>query len=170
MPRRALLVTGGLATGKTAVIAELVAIAGERGVAAAAIDLDWLGWATGADSSPSDLIARHLAVLADSYAAQHVERLALARAVVGRDNIAALQAALRGWAVQVVRLVTPVESAKQRLAARDSGAELAAHLEQLAGFDAQVAAAADGFPSVENSNRPLREVALDVWRLGTWDE
>jgi len=42
MSSRVLVLTGGLATGKTAVAREVVAAAAELGLFVAAIDLDWL--------------------------------------------------------------------------------------------------------------------------------
>ncbi len=47
MPGLAVLLTGPLAAGKTVVAGEIVAAAAELGLPVAAIDLDWLGWATG---------------------------------------------------------------------------------------------------------------------------
>lgn len=169
MPRRALLVTGGLGTGKTAVIGELVAIAEERGLAAAAVDLDWLGWATGVGLGPDQLIALNLKPVAENYAGAGIDRLALARGMVGGDHLRALRSALDGWELEVVRLTAPAAAARQRILARDSGAELETHLAELAAIEAGVAGAAVAAPAVENGSQPLREVALEVWRLGGWD-
>jgi Mrp family chromosome partitioning ATPase len=44
----ALLMTGSIAAGKTAVEQEVVAAAADLHLSVAAIDLDWLGWSTGA--------------------------------------------------------------------------------------------------------------------------
>ena len=60
-------------------------------------------------------------------------------------------------------------AARQRILARDSGAELETHLAELAAIEAGVAGAAVAAPAVENGSQPLREVALEVWRLGGWD-
>lgn len=77
MTRRALLLTGGLATGKTVVIKEVVAIASTRGLRAAAIDLDWLSWTTGATIGVDDLIARNLRAVAGTDAAAGVDHRAV---------------------------------------------------------------------------------------------
>jgi molybdopterin-guanine dinucleotide biosynthesis protein len=52
-----MLLTGGLATGKTVVVKEVVAIASTLGLRAAAIDVDWLGWATGATLELDDRLS-----------------------------------------------------------------------------------------------------------------
>lgn len=69
MTGRAVLLTGSLASGKTAVAQEIVAVAKQLDLRAAAIDVDWLGWATGATVGLDELIARNLSAVADNYVA-----------------------------------------------------------------------------------------------------
>ena len=59
----------------------------------------------------------------------------------------------------VVRLVASQDVIERRLRARDSGAELAEHLAETAGFAARGEANALEDAVVENGDRPLAEVA-----------
>ena len=101
---RAVLLTGPVASGKTAVAQEMVSICEEHGLAAAAIDLDWLGWSTGGSLLVGELIARNLAAVAANYAAAGIEQVVLARAYVGESNLDAIKESLPRWKLAVVSL------------------------------------------------------------------
>jgi hypothetical protein len=166
--RRALLLTGGLATGKTVVIKEVVAIASTLGLHAAAIDLDWLGWTTGATVAVDDLIARNLTTVVGTYAAAGIDHLAVARAVMHPSGLKVIAGALAEWELTVIRLAAPRGSLEQRLRARDSGSELREHLSELDDLTDQVWAAAPGAHVVVNDGRDLQDVANEVMRIAGW--
>lgn len=165
---RALLLTGGLATGKTVVAKEVIAIASVRGLHAAAIDLDWLGWATGAAIGLDDLIARNLTAVAGNYAAAGIDHLVLARTLVNPRGLQVVAAALPGWELTVVRLAAPRSALEQRIRTRDSGAELQEHLAEI---DEMTQLATDAAPLahvVVNDQRDLDDVAREVMRTAGW--
>ena len=168
MTRRALLLTGGLATGKTVVIKEVVAIASTLSLRAAAIDLDWLGWATGATVALDDLIARNLTAVAGTYASAGIDHLAVARAVVHPRGLMVIAGALAEWELTVIRLDAPRGSLEHRIRARDSGSELREHLSELDNMTDRVSAAAPGALVVVNDGRDLQDVAMDVMRIAGW--
>jgi hypothetical protein len=166
--RRALLLTGGLATGKTVVIKEVVAIASTLGLRTAAIDLDWLGWSTGATFELDDLIARNLMAVAGTYAAAGIDHLAVARAVAHPNGLKVITAALAEWELTVIRLAAPRGSLEQRIRTRDSGSELREHLSELDNMTVQVSAAAPHAHVVVNDGRNLEDVASEVMRIAGW--
>ena len=163
-----MLLTGGLATGKTAVAKEVVAIAGKLGLGAAAIDLDWLGWATGATIGFDALIARNLSAVAENYAQLGIDRLVLARALVGSSGVQSVAGALAGWELTVIRLASSRAVVEQRLRARDSGSELREHLAEIDEMTSKVTAAAPGALVVVNDGRDPGDVAREVIRLAAW--
>jgi hypothetical protein len=165
---RALLLTGGLATGKTAVAREVVAAAADLGIHVAAIDLDWLGWATGATLGVDELIGRNLADVAANYAHAGIDDLVLARAVLSPLSLQTVNEALPGWVVIVVRLHASRTILEQRLRARDSGAELDEHLAEIDEVTRRATNTLSSVPVVLNEDRALREVALEVMRLARW--
>ena len=161
---RAVLLTGPVASGKTAVAQEMVSICEDRGLAAAAIDLDWLGWSTGGSLRVSELIARNLAAVAANYAAAGIERVVLARAYVAESNLDEIKESLPGWKLTVVSLEASRQTLEERLRSRDSGAELEHHLVHIAEGHQRL----HGAKAVINEGRELREVALEVMTIGAW--
>jgi len=162
------VLTGGLATGKTTVAKEVVTIASALGLHAAAVDLDWLGWATGATVTLDDLIASNLTAVAGNYAAAGVDHLVLARAVVHPGGLRAVARALPAWELTVVRLTAPRAALEQRIRSRDYGSELLEHLTDLDEMTEKVTAAAPGAHVVVNHGRELGDVANEVMRLAAW--
>jgi predicted kinase len=88
----------------------------------------------------------------------------------GIDSIALRESyvrALAGCEVQVVRLVAPIETIRQRLAARDDSAAFEPHTNRLAEHLAALDAAAIEDFTV-TSDRPVSEVAEDIVQLTGW--
>jgi hypothetical protein len=161
---RAVLITGPVASGKTVVAQEIVAIAEERRIAMAAIDLDWLAWVTGARASHEDVIRRNLAAMAANHASFGVPRLVLARALVSTAGLHAIEQALPGWRLAIVVLQAAGATLESRLRTRDVGRELEHNLGHLAvPFESPPAA-----HRVTNESRQLRDVAEEVLRVAGW--
>src|ERR1700680_897414 len=166
--RRAVLLTGGLGAGKTAVAKEVIAIASAIGLSAAAIDLDWLGWTTPTPGGGDGLIARNLSAIAVNYWASGIDHLVLARGVVNPDGIEMVAAALPEWKLEVVRLDATTATMERRIRARDAGAELAEHPAQLDEIAQRVREATPDVHTVVNDQRELPEVAREVMRAAGW--
>jgi hypothetical protein len=160
----AILLSGHVASGKTVVAQEIVSIGEERGIAVAAVDLDWLSWVTGARASHEELIARNLAAVAANYAAAGVTRIVASRALVGESQLRAIATGLSGWELVVVELEASYAVLERRLRHRDIGRELEHNLGHLAAPFEHLPAA----HRVRNEDRALRDVASDVWKLAGW--
>jgi hypothetical protein len=165
---RALLITGTVGSGKTAVAVEAARLLEGRGERAAAVDLDWLAWLhVPGFEAYDELIGRQLGAIWPNLLEVGVERLLLARAVLSRSGLAPIRAALPAVELSVVRLVAPPAVIEERLRRRDGGAELAEHLAAFARMAEQVASVpADAV--VTNEGRSLMEVAEEVLRVATW--
>jgi hypothetical protein len=146
----------------------VVAAASERGLRVAAIDLDWLGWSTGAGVSVDDLIARNLAAVASNYAAANIQRIVVARAFVDSRGLTSVAKSMRGWELTVLNLQASRSTLEARIRLRDSGSELEEHLAELEDMVRQTDSAVPTARTVDNDARPLREVAVDVMRLSGW--
>jgi hypothetical protein len=168
MSGHALLLTGGLGTGKSAVAKEVVAIAAVVGLNAAAVDLDWLGWTTPSPGRVDDLIARNLTAIAANYAASGIDHLVLARGIVNPDGLEVIAAALPMWKLQVVRLEATMVTMELRIRARDTGAELKEHLGQLDEMAQRVLKATPTAQVVTNDQRDLGDVAREVMQVAGW--
>jgi CobQ/CobB/MinD/ParA family nucleotide binding protein len=160
---RALLLTGTLGSGKTAVAAALGEALAARGRRVAVVDLDWLGWVWptgGADR----LIAANLAAIAGNYRAAGIQDLVLARLLLTAEALAGLHTALPETPLRVVRLTASEATLEARLRRRDSGSELAGHLAEFARY-AELAAAVPADAVVENDGRSLEEVVGELLGL-----
>jgi hypothetical protein len=166
----AVLLTGTIGSGKTALAVELGELLGGRGHATAVIDLDWLGWfhpGAGGSPSPSDLIVRNLESVWPSFRSAGARYLVMARMIETAAEVERIGAALGGIPVTVVRVVASRDVIEARLRARDTGAELEGHLRELAAMDERLDALAVEDWTIDNGGRPIEAVAIDlVDRLG----
>src|SRR5918997_5853963 len=111
------LVTGVYGTGKSSLAEEMAHILELRGVAFAALDLDWLGWfgAPGlGEGQRRDVFLRNLAAVTANYRAAGVLRFVLAGSVCDRDQVIELEAAA-GVPLRVIRLVVGEAEITRRL-------------------------------------------------------
>lgn len=132
------LLTGTVGSGKTSVAIEI----GERlevaGVPYSAIDLDWLCWISPAPDhgrSVHDVLVESLAAVWPAHRAAGVQRVILARGMRDADEIDRVRAAVPDVDLEVVQLSVDHELIRRRLRERDSGAQLAQHLELLEDLD-----------------------------------
>jgi len=149
---------------------EVAAASVDLGLAVAAIDVDWLGWASSPSATVDELIRRNLTAVAANYAGAGIDRLILSRAVVSPMALKTIEDVLPGWSLTVVRLTAGRDTQERRLRSRDSGEELATHLAKIDDVNRRVEAAVPGAPVVENDVRTPREVALEVMRISGWTD
>ncbi len=171
-PARAILLTGTVGSGKTAVAIEIGELleAGDRSYAL--VDLDWLAWVRPAPASiytVHSLLAENLGLIWPRFREAGVERLVLARYLDDAAQLRALRAVLPGVELCVVRLTAPQPLVEQRLRARDAGVQLEEHLAETARLAARAEAAAIEDAVVANGERPLRAVAEDVVAAAGWE-
>jgi hypothetical protein len=165
---KAALLTGTVGSGKTALAVEMAAALGDRGIATAVVDLDWLGWFHGSDDHAiGDLIVENLIAVWPNFRSRGARRLVLARMLHSVDELEALKGALPGVDLVVVRVVASPDTIEERLRRRDTGAELAEHLDAAPGMTRVLDGLGLEDVRVTNEGRPVTEVAAEVLgRLG----
>jgi hypothetical protein len=164
----AALLTGTVGAGKTALAVEAGEVLSERAVPTAVVDLDWLGWFHG-PVEPGELAVRNLATVWPNFRAAGAERLLLTRAVRSAEEVEAVRDALGGIPVALVLVTAPPAVVEARLRRRDTGTELAEHLAAARSWAAEL----DELPAdvrIENGERPIREVALELVGALGWDD
>jgi energy-coupling factor transporter ATP-binding protein EcfA2 len=165
---RGILLTGSVGSGKTRLLHELGELLEEREEPYALVDLDWLAWCRPTTGfAVRDILVRNLEAAWKTFAAAGIERLVLARHVELPGDVAALRGALPGVELTVVEVRSPLGVVEARLRARDTGRELAEHL-----AEARRCTAAGASPvadaTVENGDRPIRDVAREALAAAGW--
>jgi len=124
--------TGTVGSGKTAVAIQIGELLEQQGKSAAVVDLDWLGWLHLRSSAitADQLIARNLAAMWPNLREAGMAYAVLARAILGREGLQALRAAVPDTDLVVVRLTASPATIEGRLRRRDSGQELEEHLRE----------------------------------------
>jgi gluconate kinase len=133
-----LLLTGTVGAGKTTVAVEI----GERleaaGVPYSVIDLDWLCWispAAASGRSVQDVLVETFAAAWPVHRAAGIQRLILARGMRNAAEIDDVRKAVPDVDLRVVQLSVDHDVVRRRLGERDTGAQLAQHLELLEVLD-----------------------------------
>jgi hypothetical protein len=168
---RVLLVTGPVGVGKTAVLLEADALLTEARVPHAAVVLEELtrSWPAPADDEWNERVAyRNLACVWSNFAAAGAERLLLERVLEQRSQLREFQAAIPGAEVTVVRLRAPLALIEQRVHVRHAHAASEWHLGAARWLTPRMDAWAVEDHLVDNGDRPVHEVALNVLRLASW--
>ena len=170
---QALVISGTVGVGKTAVLEAFATLLERRGMPCAFIDLDWLGQALPApDDDPynNGLIFENLAAVWPNYARRGLRRLVVARVVEDAADRVRFARALGGDAeVTICHLTASEAERRRRLEARELDAqwrdwflrrtaELATALESGGVYDF----------SVENDHRTAAESAELVANLVGW--
>ena len=169
---RAILLTGTMGSGKTAVTIAIGELLEQREQPYALVDLDWLGWVDPAPSSrltQRAVLSENLRLIWPTFREAGVERLVLARYVEDRAQLDEFRAALPGVQLAVVRLVASQPVIERRLRGRDTGGQLAEHLAETAEFAARGEASALEDAVVENGDRSLDDVAAEVLTAAGWN-
>jgi hypothetical protein len=165
-----LLITGTVGVGKSAVAAEANDALAALKVPNAAVDLDALVWQWPSTSKwNDDLMFENLAALWPNYAAHGATHLVLARVLETPAELSRYAAAVPGAEITVCRLVAPEALRVNRLLGRmPPGPSRDWHLSRTAELDAIL----DRLPcvdfTIDNGDRTVRDVALDVLIHAAW--
>lgn len=165
-----LLITGTTGVGKSTVAAEINDVLAALKVPNAAVDLDALVWQWPSTSAwNNDLMFENLASLWPNYRAHGATHLILARVLEDGGELARYRAAVPGAQITVCRLVAPEAGRVERLLERmPPGPSRDWHLHRTVELEAVLGRLAHEDFTVENGNRSVREVALDVLVRAGW--
>jgi adenylylsulfate kinase len=167
----ALLLTGGLGTGKTSVAIQIGQALESQQAACSVVDLDWLCWAWSPSLQDDDLhtlLCDNLRAVLPNVLARAVRHVVLARAVLTAHGVDELRDALSPLPLRIVRLVAADAEVQSRLEARDTGSLLATHLRRRALFETMVSAATPDAWVVDTTGRAATDVATEVMKAVRW--
>jgi hypothetical protein len=165
-----LLITGTVGVGKSAVAAEVNEALADLRIPNAAVDLDALIWQWPSTSNwNDDLMFENLAALWPNYANHGATRLVLARVLESPAELTRYTAAVPGAEITVCRLVAPEALRVTRLLERmPPGPSRDWHLSRTVQLDAILDRLSCVDFVVENGDRAIRDVALDVLVHAEW--
>jgi AAA domain-containing protein len=169
MVREVLVITGPCGAGKSSVGFECLELLEAAGVAAAMIDAELTYFHPKPDEDPqgTNVAEQALAALAPIYLAAGIGRLLLPRVIEQPRHLELVHAALPGSRFQVVWLQVSAETIAERLAVREIGSGLEWHL-QRAEEIRRNALDHDLFDFVVDSERPVRDVSVEILRRAGW--
>jgi adenylylsulfate kinase len=159
-----------LGVGKSTVAEEISILLAALKVPNAAVDLDALvcQWPSTSEWN-SDLMFENLASLWPNYLAHGATRLILAGVLEDRAELARYRAAVPGAEITVCRLVAPEAARVERLLRRmPPGPAREWHLDRTVELESILSRLAFEEFTVENGDRPVRDVALEVLVRARW--
>jgi adenylylsulfate kinase len=165
-----LLVTGTVGAGKTTLVWEISDVLSERRVPHAALDGDGLraSWPVTSRWN-EDLLFESIAALWPVQRAHGAERLVIAMVVEDPSDLDRYRTAIPGAALTVCRVVAPHATRVARLQARMlPGPSLDWHLHRTGELHDVLERAAIEDLTVDNGERPIREVAVEVLERAGW--
>jgi hypothetical protein len=169
-PVPVLLITGTVGAGKTTVAYEINDALAEMEIPNATVDLDALTamWPPSSRWN-ADLMFENLAALWPIYRAHGATRLVLAHVLEDGSELDRYRAAIQGADMTIARLTGPEATRLERLANRmPEGPSRDWHLARTVELEQILERAAHEDFVVENGDRPIREVALEVLRRARW--
>jgi len=159
---QAVLLTGVYGSGKTSVVAEMATVFEERGMAYAAMDLDWLGWfdvGWDDDEAHHGVMIANLEAVVRNYLDAGARFLMFALSIEHRWELDAIRSAIP-CPLSVARIVAEIETIELRCAADPTtGRVVDLHLART-WLDQDLGIGFDDF-AVTN-DRPIRQVAVEV--------
>jgi hypothetical protein len=114
------------------------------------------------------VLVENLGHVTNTFRGAGVELLVLARAVRRSNEVEAIRKAVGPTSFTVVRLTASSDVIASRLGARDSGAQLAAHLAEAEAFAFDAERAGIGDLVISTDDRTVGALALEVLERTGW--
>jgi hypothetical protein len=169
VPVPLLALSGSVGVGKTTVLVEIHDVLSGRNVAHACIERDALAY-----SWPErgyfnqDAALDNLAAVWANFRAAGAGRLVVAGVVERPEDLAGYHRAVPGARITVCRLVASQATRLERLRGREHGAGLEWHLHRTVELEQVLETARLDDFTVDNEDRPVRDVALEVLARAGW--
>jgi adenylylsulfate kinase len=164
-----LAISGAVGVGKTSVLVELHDILVSEGIPHGCVERDALAYSWPTQGRFNEVIVeRNLSCVVTNFLEAGAGRLIIAGVIEAPADLAVYSRCVPNAEIQVCRLTAGLELRRERLRAREKGAGLDWHLDRTVELDTILDSAKVEDFSVDNGDRPLREVALEVLTRAGW--
>ena len=164
-----LALSGSVGVGKTSTLIEIHDILEKREVPHGCVERDALGYSWPPQGRFNErIIELNLLCVAKTFLAAGAERLVIAGVIETPNDLKVYDRSIPNAEIQVCRLTADVELRRERLRNREKGTGLDWHLERTVELDLILDNAGIGHFTVDNGDRPLREVASEVLARAGW--
>ena len=164
-----LAISGPVGVGKTSVLIEVHDILSRAELPHGCIERDALGYSWPEKGRfNEETIERNLACVVSNFIEAGAARLLIAGVIESAADLEVYRRCIPNPEIQICRLTADLNIRHDRLRSREKGAGLNWHLERTAELDQIFDAAKIEDFIVDNGNRSLREVALEVLERAGW--
>lgn len=166
-PRRALIITGPVGSGKTTVMAALTELLEKHHKPCAGIDMDHFRWffpKQPGDPFGGEVGRQHLAFIAGNYRSLGIPTLAIADVVENEDGRQKMVETLPDFEVQVIRLRVPMDLIEKRLRIREQNEHLNWYLDRAPELERIMDMGKVGDVVIDVGERAPEEVAAEIAR------
>jgi len=164
-----LALSGSVGVGKTSTLIEIHDILEKREVPHGCVERDALGYSWPPQGRFNERIVElNLSCVVRTFLAAGAERLVIAGVIETPDDLSVYHRCIPNAEIQVCRLTAELDLRRERLRSREKGAGLNWHLERTAELDDILDKARTDHFSVDNGDRMLRDVALEVLARAGW--
>ena len=164
-----LAISGAVGVGKTSVLIELHDILEREKIPHGCVERDALGYSWPSQGRFNEVIVeRNLACVVSTFLEAGATRLLIAGVIEGPADLAVYSRCIPNAEIQVCRLTADLDLRRQRLRVRERGAGLEWHIDRTLELDSILDGAKIEDFSVDNGDRALREVALEVLTRAGW--
>jgi cytidylate kinase len=164
-----LALSGSVGVGKTSTLIEIHDILEKREVSHGCVERDALGYSWPPQGRFNERIVElNLSCVVRTFLAAGAERLVIAGVIETPDDLSVYHRCIPNAEIQVCRLTAELDLRRERLRSREKGAGLNWHLERTAELDDILDKARTDHFSVDNGDRMLRDVAMEVLARAGW--
>jgi adenylylsulfate kinase len=164
-----LALSGSVGVGKTSVLIEIHDVLEKASVPHGCIERDALGYSWPTQGRFNErIIEQNLACVLRTFLNAGAVRLVIAGVIESESDLAVYQRCLPNAEITLCRLSADADLRRERLRTREKGAGLEWHLNRTIELDSILDAARLEHFIVDNGNRPLRDVAIEVLTRAGW--
>jgi hypothetical protein len=164
-----LALSGSVGVGKTSVLIEINDVLERPSVPHGCIERDALGYSWPPQGRFNErIIEQNLSCVTNNFLKAGAARLVIAGVIESEADLAVYHRCVPSAQITVCRLSADAPLRQERLRARERGAGLQWHLDRTLELDRILDAARLEHFVVDNGNRPLRDVAVEVLARAGW--